>query len=57
MKLVLWDGKNEDKVPDWYTLEWFLKEMAEYFDVIETLQTEQNRIAILGELKQKDEKK
>ncbi|MDE6844905.1 MAG: hypothetical protein K2J99_03950 [Lachnospiraceae bacterium] len=57
MPLGLWDGKKAEKVPDWYTLEWFLKEMAEYFDVIETLQTEQNRIAILGELKQKDEKK
>ena len=51
MPLGLWDGKKKTEVPEWYTLEWFTKEMAEYFKIIKTLQTEQNRIAILGELK------
>ena len=50
MPLGLWDGKRQPEVPEWYTLEWFTKELSEYFKIIEILQTEPNRVAIFGEL-------
>lgn len=51
MPLGLWDGKNTVEVPDWYTLEWFKEEMSLWFEIIQIVQTEKNRIAILGMLR------
>ena len=51
MPLGLWDGKSAVKVPEWYTLEWFKKEMSTWFEIIQTVQTERNRIALLGILR------
>ncbi len=51
MPLGLWDGKNAIEVPEWYTFEWFKEEMSVWFEIIQTVQMERNRIALLGILK------
>jgi hypothetical protein len=53
MPLGLWykKSKEEPNVPDWYTLDWFKKEMSIKFDIISEKQTDINRIALLGKLK------
>lgn len=51
MPLGLWDGKKAVEVPDWYTIEWFKEQMSVRFEIICTMQTEKNRIALLGILR------
>ncbi len=49
MPLGLWDGKNAQPNPAYYTTEWFREKFQEQFTLLIEEQTEPNRIFFLGE--------
>lgn len=53
MPLGLWsiENKKEQKLPDWYNVEWFRKEFSSKFELILEEQVEENRIVFFGKLK------
>lgn len=54
MPLGLWE-KNEKcspNVPDWYSLEWFSESMKEYFIIQNVEQLEQNRVLLIGKIRE-----
>lgn len=50
MPLGLWDGNSSPPIPSWYNEEWFTRNLALYFSLIERHQLESNRIAYVAEL-------
>lgn len=50
MPLGLWNGISAPELPEWYNLDWFLKNLKKYFTIHKVEQLEKNRIVILGEL-------
>lgn len=44
-------GGRRSSLPKWYTLEWFKAETGRYFEILEVVQTDRKRIAILGKVK------
>jgi hypothetical protein len=56
MPLGLYDPDHPDfsiKPPDWYNEEWFINHFKTHFELIHREQTEVNRIAFIGQLKEK----
>lgn len=47
MPLGLWDGKNSPPIPSWYSESWFRENLLYFFDVIQELKLERNRILFL----------
>ncbi|WP_027216015.1 class I SAM-dependent methyltransferase [Butyrivibrio fibrisolvens] len=52
MPLGLWGGGELPEIPEWYTLDWFIQHFNKKFDMIEYFETEPNRIAIFGKVKE-----
>ena len=49
MPLGLWGGNEVDStVPEWYTLDWFIECMKEYFVIQSVEQLEKNRVLLIG---------
>jgi hypothetical protein len=53
MPLGLWseDHNSTPNIPSWYTIEWFRDNFLCFFNLIEEIKTEKNRILFLGEKK------
>lgn len=51
MPLGLWDGEKAPALPKWYNEEWFVENLEKYFDILERVELEHNRVAFLGSLK------
>ena len=52
MPLGIWESDNNcQPVPEWYTLDWFIKGLSEEFIIIEVRQLRRNRIAVVGKKK------
>ncbi len=50
MPLGLWsEANNDSKVPEWYTLEWFIEGVGRFFEIISVEEVGKNRVCILAE--------
>lgn len=50
MPLGLWNGDFSPEVPIWYTEEWFITSMQNFYKILKRERLEDNRIAFVGEL-------
>lgn len=51
MPLGLWNGKYSLPTPDWYTQEFFEEEFKKFFEVVEIIKLEKNRVLFVGKKK------